>query len=49
MKLQKNSALVVIDMQNKYKDIVHKKEIKNMRKVVESFDNKKLPVYFTQW
>jgi nicotinamidase-related amidase len=49
MKLQKNSALVVIDMQNKYKDIVHKKEIENMRKVVESFDNKKFPIYFTQW
>ncbi len=49
MKINKDSALVVIDMQNKYKDIVSRKEIKNMRSVVESFSNKNLPVYFTQW
>ncbi len=49
MKVSKNSALVVIDMQNKYKDIVGKTEIRNMRKIVESFSNKELPVYFTQW
>jgi nicotinamidase-related amidase len=49
MKVSKNSALVVIDMQNKYRDIVSKKEIKNMISVVESFSNKDLPIYFTQW
>lgn len=49
MKVNRNSALLVIDMQNKYKDIVGKTEIRNMRKIVESFSNKELPVYFTQW
>ena len=44
-----NSALIVIDAQNKYRYVMKKNEIKNMKKNVEVFKNAGCPVYFTQW
>ena len=49
MKLEKNSALLVIDAQNKYKYIMKPKSILNIKKIVQKFYNDKIPIYFTQW
>ena len=43
-----NTALLVIDAQNKYRYVMKKGEINNMKKVVNTFKNKNL-IFFTQW
>ena len=49
MKIKKKSALLVIDVQNKYKNIVTSSKLKNIKMLVEKFKDKDMPVYFTQW
>ena len=43
------SALLVIDVKNKYKDIVQSSQLKNIKMLVEKIKDKDMPVYFTQW
>ncbi len=49
MTISNNSALIVIDAQNKYRKIMSKKEINNMKLLLDKFHEKKVPIYFTQW
>ena len=49
MNIEKNSALLIIDAQNKYNYIMKKKIKKNMEKITEYFYNNNLPVYITQF
>ena len=49
MNIEKNSALLIIDAQNKYNYIMKKKIKKNMEKITEYFYNNNLPVYMTQF
>lgn len=42
------SALLVIDVKNKYKDIVQSSQLKNIKMLVEKIKDKDMPVYFTQ-
>ena len=49
MKIKKNSALLVIDVQNKYKHIVPASKLKNITTLLEKFKDKNIPIYFTQW
>lgn len=44
-----NIGLLVIDTQNKYKSLITNKMKQNMVKVLETFNEKKLPIFFTQW
>lgn len=52
MKIEKNSALLVIDAQNKYNMHIkmdNGKSINNIEKIIKTFNKKNKPVYFTQW
>ena len=49
MKIEKNSALLIIDAQNKYEYIMKEKVKKNMEKITEYFNNKNIPIYITQF
>ena len=50
MKLEKNSALIVIDTQNKYNDIniISNKVKKNLKKILNKFNKESIPIFFTQ-
>lgn len=51
MKLEKNSALIVIDTQNKYNDIniISNKVKKNLKKILNKFNKESIPIFFTQY